>query len=121
MREKFNYLKSTTRNLLDTDHVKRQECVKGGHCIDHHLGEKVLLLVDQLAIEGGTSTLLQDGPQLNLVIFVDLRKKISIIFDSSDLKQGSGMVHVVILLQIRYFSITTHALTTPAQFERSLP
>lgn len=90
MREKCNYLKSTTRNLLDTNHVKRQECVKGGHRINHHLGEKVLLLVDQLAIEGGAGTLLQDGPQLNLVIFVDLRKKIAVICGSSNSTQGSG-------------------------------
>lgn len=87
MREKFTYLQSTTRNLLDTNHVKRQECVKGGHRIDHHPGEKVLLLVDQFAIEGGAGTLLQDGPQLSFIIFVDLRKKMTIIKDCSNSRQ----------------------------------
>lgn len=66
------HLQGSTSDLLYTNHVKGQERVEGHDCFNHHLGKEVLLLVDQLAVEGGTSTLFQDGPQLNRILLVDL-------------------------------------------------
>lgn len=68
----LTHLQGSTSDLLNANHVKGKEEVKGHDCLHHHLSKEVLLLVNQLAVEGGASTLLQDGTQLNRVLLVNL-------------------------------------------------
>lgn len=58
------HLQGSSLDLLDADHLERQQLVQGHDGVHHHLGEEVLLAGDELGVEGGGGALLQQLPLL---------------------------------------------------------
>lgn len=58
-------LKSSTLDLLDADHLQRQQLVQRHDGVHHHFGEEVLLTGDELGVQGCGGTLLQQLPLLS--------------------------------------------------------
>ena len=58
-------LKASSLDLLDTNHLQRQQLVQRHDGVHHHFGKEVLLIGNELGVQGRGCTSLQELPLLS--------------------------------------------------------
>lgn len=62
---KGTYLKTSSLDLLDANHLQRKQLIQRHDSIHHHLGEEVFLTGNKLGVQSCGCTLLQQLPLLS--------------------------------------------------------